>query len=200
MSDFWNNKYSSEEFVYGKDPNVFFKSIIDTLTPGKILIPGAGEGRDAVYAATIGWNVLAFDQSAIGKQKALTYAKEKHVNIAYEVMDALDFDFAKDNYDAIALIYFHLPPSARQQFYTKVKRSLRRDGLIILEAFNPKQIDNSSGGPSDKSMLITADLLKEELASLQILECGEHRIDLHEGKGHSGKADVVRFVGKNIEH
>lgn len=200
MSNFWDNKYSAVEFVYGKNPNAFFKSVIDPLTPGKILVPGAGEGRDAVYAATLGWNVFAFDQSAVGKQKALTLAREKHVRIHYEVLDALDFDFTKDTFDAIALIYFHLPPNVRAQFYSRMKNSLTHNGIIILEAFNPKQINNSSGGPSDKSMMMTSDLLKKEFAYLQILDCGEHQIDLNEGTGHSGKADVVRFVGKNIEH
>ena len=74
---FWNERYAQKEYVYGKAPNAFFKSVIDQLKPGRLLVPGAGEGRDAVYAATLGWQVDAFDSSETGREKALSLAQEK---------------------------------------------------------------------------------------------------------------------------
>lgn len=198
MDNFWDNRYSTGEFVYGKDPNAFFKSVISTIPPGKLLVPAAGEGRDAVYAAKLGWNVFAFDQSVVARQKALKYAKEENVKIQYETKTITDFDFTKDTYNAIALTYFHLPSPAREQFHRSIQSTLNQNGLIILEAFNPKQIGNTSGGPAELSMLMTVDSLRREFSGLQIVECVEEQIILSEGNGHSGKADVVRFIGKKI--
>jgi 2-polyprenyl-3-methyl-5-hydroxy-6-metoxy-1,4-benzoquinol methylase len=198
MDNFWDNRYSTDEFVYGKEPNAFFKSVISTIPPGKLLVPAAGEGRDAVYAAGLGWKVFAFDQSVIARQKALRYAKEENVDIQYETKTITDFDFTVDTYDAIALTYFHLPLPTREIFHRNLQATLNQNGLIILEAFNPKQIGNTSGGPADISMLMTVDSLRREFSGLHIEECVEEQIILSEGNGHSGKADVVRFIGKKI--
>ncbi len=197
MDNYWDTRYSVEEYIYGTKPNAFFKSIIDTLQPGKILVPAAGEGRDAIYAAKLGWEVFAVDQSVVAQQKALQLAQDEHVTINYQVCDILDFDLTQRKYNAIVLNYFHLPPDIRMQFHSKLHSVLLPNGYIILEAFNPKQLNNTSGGPQDGNVLMTADALKQEFSALQILECGEHEIILDEGTHHQGKADIVRFVGKN---
>ena len=56
MKEFWDTRYAEIDFAYGKTPNTFFKDSIDKLTPGKLLLPADGEGRNAVYAATKGWD------------------------------------------------------------------------------------------------------------------------------------------------
>lgn len=194
MQDFWNQRYSESEFAYGTLPNAYFKSVIDTLKPGKLLVPGAGEGRDAVYAATIGWDVFAFDQSEAGKQKALQLAMEKGVSIRYEVMDVQHFA-TNEKFDAIALIFFHLPPAVRQAMHLCMKGWLVPGAHVIMEAFTPSQLQNTSGGPRDLSLLITGEVLANELSYLQLLENAEIQIDLDEGKYHRGRADVVRLHG-----
>ena len=198
MNSFWNSKYSVDHYVYGKCPNAFFKSVIDTLPIGRMFIPAAGEGRDAVYAAALGWDVTAVDQSEVGRQKALRFAEERKVSIRYDTANVFDFDIAGESFDAVALIYFHLSPQDRKRFHSSVHNVLSPNGIVILEAFHPRQIYNSSGGPQDPSMLMTVESLTKEFAGLTILECSEHRITLDEGPGHSGIADVVRLVAKKI--
>ena len=61
--EMWNERYSADEYAYGTSPNEFFRKNIEQLPPGKILLPGDGEGRNAVYAAALGWDVTAFDMS-----------------------------------------------------------------------------------------------------------------------------------------
>ncbi len=92
MKEFWNDRYSSEEFIYGKEPNKFFKSEIDKLLPGKLLLPCEGEGRNAVYAAKLNWTVDAFDQSEKGKEKCEALADENNVSINYTVADAIEIE------------------------------------------------------------------------------------------------------------
>lgn len=195
MMDFWDNRYSQAAYAYGIAPNAYFKSIIDKLPPGKILIPGAGEGRDAVYAARMGWEVHAFDQSVEGKNKASRLSSNAGVYIDYDVLDVRDFH-SQDHYDLVALVYFHLPPLLRKEFHRKVVSMLNPGGHVVLEAFNPNQIGNPSGGPTDVSLLMTSSGLREEFIGLHELENLELKTELNEGLYHVGPADIVRFHGQ----
>lgn len=195
MADFWDERFGAKEYIYGKGPNLFFKATIDKLKPGSILVPGAGEGRDAVYAATIGWKVNAFDQSIKGKEKALMLAKEFHTQINYEILDAANYKASKQQYDAIGLSYFHLPPALRSTFHHELAESLKAGGTLFIEGFNPKQLSNSSGGPKELSLLFTPQMLEKDFAGLTIIQNEELVTELNEGAFHKGKADVIRFVG-----
>ena len=193
---FWDERYAKAEYVFGTDPNVYFKSVIDGLPPGKLLVPGAGEGRDAVFAATLGWKVTAVDMSESGKEKTLALARDKGVEVDYRVADIREVHFDSASFDAIASIFFHLPSAIRQPFHLEVVNWLASGGIFIAEYFNPAQLMNTSGGPKDVDMLSTESALAAELGGLLILENKETKTWLHEGAGHVGQADVVRFVGK----
>lgn len=196
MSSFWDERYAADEYVYGTKPNEYFKSIIDKLPAAKLLVPGAGEGRDAVYAAGLGWDVFAFDASSKGKEKALRLANEQNVTIRYDVKNAVEFDAAADSFDVVALIFFHLPDVARKPFYDKVVKALKPGGIIILESFTPEQLQNSSGGPKELQMLSTSESLKAEFEGLEIEQNIETETILDEGRFHRGKADTVRFLAR----
>ena len=113
---FWNKRYAENETVYGTAPNKFFKLFIDQHKPGTILLPGEGEGRNAVYAAKKGWKVEAFDFSPVAREKALELAKQQKVQINYEVKSIESF-VAEKQYDAVALVYVHLEPVLRAKFH-----------------------------------------------------------------------------------
>lgn len=196
METFWNDRYSREEYVYGKAPNAFFKSVIDQLPPGTLLVPAAGEGRDAVYAATMGWKVKAFDSSSRGREKAAKLTLEFDVSLEYELMDANHFVPDKGRFDAIASIFFHLPPSNRKRFHRKLVSALAPGGRLILEAFHPGQLKHASGGPKDEALLYTADMLLQDFDQLETLKCDMVETTIFEGPLHNGPASVVRYIGK----
>jgi hypothetical protein len=104
MNSFWNDRYSQEAYVYCTAPNQFFKEQIDLLPAGKALFVAEGEGRNAVYAASIGWQSFAFDSSEAAKNKALLLAYDKKVSINYEVADANDVEYEQAAMDLIVLI------------------------------------------------------------------------------------------------
>jgi SAM-dependent methyltransferase len=195
-ASFWNERYSSEEYVFGTEPNEYFKSKIDLIPPGKILVPAAGEGRDAVYAAKLGWEVYAFDMSEVGRQKSLLMSAKINKEIRYDILDVTKFDVQLNEFDAVVISYFHLPDKLRKEFFAKIVLSLKYGGVIILEAFTPKQLFNRSGGPNDIALFLTPEILAMEFNSLDIIENNEHEIVLNEGTGHVGKANVVRFFAR----
>lgn len=197
VTDFWDKRYAEQGYAYGNLPNMFFKSVVDRLPVGDMLIPAAGQGRDAVYAATQGWQVDAFDLSAEGQKAALQLAKQKNVTLNFDLCNAFTFTTNK-KYNAIASIYFHIPPVKRVDFHKKLTTLLAPQGVVIVEAFNKKQIKNNSGGPKDIDMLMSVDELLNDFSALQCIECYETVVNLQEGKYHVGNAEIIRYIGKYV--
>ena len=140
MKETWNQRYSDKEYIYGRMPNDFLKNFIDNEPPGKILLPGDGEGRNAVYAAKKGWQVHAVDYSEIGRQKALSWAAQNNVEIEYEVADLVEWN-ANLSVDCVAIIYAHFNPEYRQKIHHKLIDKLVTGGYFVMEVFSKKQID-----------------------------------------------------------
>lgn len=192
----WNERYSAKEFAYGKEPNIFFAQTIAGKFPGKLLVPAAGEGRDAVHAALLGWNVTAFDMSAEGKRKCDLLAVEAGVQVKFTICDALDFEPDEDGYDLIVLSYFHLPSELRQRIYRQFVEWLKPGGAIVLEAFSKRQLGKASGGPKELDWLFSLEELKKDFSPLDMEVAEEQEIHLSEGVYHQGPAAVIRIIAK----
>ena len=100
----WNDRYSKDEYAYGEQPNNFLREELEKLKPGTILFPAEGEGRNAVFAAQLGWTVSAFDISVEGKNKAFRLAETNKVMIDYHVGDLKTLNYNTGQFDAIALL------------------------------------------------------------------------------------------------
>lgn len=193
-ADFWNENYNREEYIYGTQPNEFFKEQIDKLKVGNVLLPAEGEGRNAVYASMLGWQVTAFDISERGQEKAFKLAKEKNVSIDYHISSVLDFK-PHQQFDVIGLSYAHFPIEIRKQANIHLIEYLKPGGKVIFEAFAKAQLGNTSGGPKNKEMLFSIDEIKDEFQQLKFELLKEETIQLSEGNNHKGKAEVIRFIG-----
>lgn len=198
MKDFWNERYSQPDFVYGTKPNRFFAEQLDHLDPGKIILPADGEGRNAVFAAQKGWDVQAVDYSEFAKKKALKLAEDKNVAINYDLSDLAEYDFGTEVYDAAAFIYVHLPRSIIKEVYANVIKSLRPGAKIIVEVYSANQLGRDSGGPKDERVLYSKQKLRELLSGTNIEWMEEMEITLSEGKYHVGKAMVIRAIAEKV--
>jgi 2-polyprenyl-3-methyl-5-hydroxy-6-metoxy-1,4-benzoquinol methylase len=194
--EMWNANYATDEYIYGKVPNEFFKAELDRLIPGKLLLPAEGEGRNAVYAASKGWDVEAWDQSDEGRKKALNLALETGVSIRYDLGDITMIEIPAMTFDVIALIFVHLNPEKRQDFHRRLVHGLKPGGLIILEAYTTEQLKFSSGGPKNPDMLYSSGLLAEDFAEMDILLNRELQVFQEEGTFHRGEASVVKVVAQ----
>ncbi len=201
MKAFWDQRYSQEGYAYGETPNEYFKQTIDSLTPGKLLMPADGEGRNGVYAAALGWEVDAFDISTEGKRKAEALAGKQNVKINYLVGECTSMSYAKDTFDAIGLIYVHMPALMMSACHGQLIEYLKPGGTIIFEGYSKRHIDYqrtnpSAGGPRDVEMLFDLAQLKRDFPGIEYSHLDEVEIDLQEGEFHAGKAMVIRFLGK----
>jgi hypothetical protein len=197
----WDSRYKEEGYAYGKGPNLFFKEQLQKVTPGSILMPADGEGRNGVFAAQLGWTVTAFDLSEAGKAKALQLANEHHVSIDYTVGDFEYLQFETNAYDAIGLVYAHFPADKKSVYHQKLDTYLKPGGTIIFEAFSKKHValktqNPTVGGPSEIDMLFSMEELLADFKNYDILLLEEQEIFLEEGNYHKGKGAVIRFVGR----
>ena len=197
----WNDRFKEEKYAYGTKPNEYLKEQIQKLKPGRILFAAEGEGRNAVYAAQLGWTVHAFDISIEGKNKALKLAKENNVSIHYRVGQLPDLDYEDEEFDVIALIYAHFPSDIKSNYHKFLDKKTKKGGTIIFEAFGKNHLkyrknDFKVGGPANIDLLFSTKELKSDFENYEILELVEKEIELSEGLYHNGTGSVTRFVGR----
>lgn len=195
MTEFWNERYATVEYAYGTEPNQFLRQILVKIPPGKILFPAEGEGRNAVFAAKLGWDVTAFDVSTEGKKKAEQLASLNEVKINYIIDNFENISLTINSFDCIVLIFAHMTPSKRKDYHQKLISFLKPGGILILEGFSKKQISNNSGGPRDINMLFSKDELRSDFELLSELIITETDYNLNEGSFHQGIASVIRANG-----
>lgn len=199
--EFWDERFSGEEYIYGEEPNEYFKARLLEFLPGEILFAAEGEGRNAVFAAQEAWKVAAFDQSSEAKKKAERLAKKKGVEIEYKVGELPKLGYEEGEFDAVALIYAHFPRNIRSEYHKLLISYLRRDGLVFFEGFSEKhpsyqKTNPQIGGPKDETLLFSMEEIQRDFGELKFIELYEAEVELHEGEYHKGLGSVIRFVAQ----
>lgn len=197
MQEFWDERFDTKEYVYGKHPNSYFKQFIDDTMPGSILLPADGEGRNGVYAALKGWDVTAFDFSEKAKGKAETLASEYGVQLDYFISSIEDFYIDK-KFDAVAVIFLHLPSSIRRQMHQKLINFIKPGGYFVMESFSKRQLKYNTGGPRNINLLYDGQELVEDLQSLELVQYKERLKTIDEGPYHNGKSDVIQLIARKL--
>jgi SAM-dependent methyltransferase len=195
MKDFWNERFAPQVYFYGKAPNQFLIDSAHYLSPSsRILCLGEGEGRNAVYLATLGHQVSAVDLSDEGKKKAELLAQEQHVSLNYIVADLASFDFGDQKWDAIISIFCHLPADIRQLVHQKVFNGLKTGGKFIIQSYNPEQLKFNTGGPKDINMLYTKEILLNDFPSFNWKKLENSMEEIQEGIGHQGMSSLLSGI------
>lgn len=192
---FWNTRYDKDEYLYGTEPNTFLKEHCDLLS-GPVLSLSEGEGRNAVFLASRGLEVVGTDISNVALEKAKKLAESRGVEIKTIVADLNDFTPEENYYGSVVSISAHLPSRVRSRLYPLVERSLKPDGILLLEAYSENQLSRDTGGPKDADMLMTVDKLRLEFPNLEPILLREIDREVSEGEGHTGLASVVQFIAR----
>ncbi len=196
---FWDERFSGDEYAYGTEPSRWLVEQVQHVPPGgRVLSLGEGEGRNAVWLAEHGFSVVAVDGSPVGLEKARRLAVLRSVRIDTVVEDLSRFRPAPSTYDALLLVFVHLAPALRVVVHATGASALKPGGVVILEAFTPRQLAFSSGGPKDPAALYEADAIRADFRGVRwdILE--EVETELDEGVHHRGRAAVLRGVGRRV--
>jgi SAM-dependent methyltransferase len=194
MKEQWDKRYRPDDYIYGTEPNAFFKSWIDQQEPGKILLPAEGEGRNAVYAAKLGWDVRAFDFSYEAKKKAIRLAGKEGVELDYKVLGAQDYR-SDESFDAVALIFAHFGREVKRVLFPRIIEMLKPGGTLLIEVFSLDQYLLDSGGPKNPDMLYDLKEIEIEFAELETKMIKKEEVELQEGSHHQGLSVVIDYIG-----
>ena len=200
-AEMWDQRFSSEEYAYGKEANVWLSERVSQINPppnNRALFPADGEGRNAVWAATIGWNSEVFDLSIVGKQKCHLLAQEHAVSVDYDVDDLALREFSQQSYDLIACSWFHTPSEIRKVHMPRMLHSLKSGGHFVMEGYHTSQMPLQSGGPKSLDLLFDLDevlgeLTGEKAPQMHIIHIAVTSTVLDESELHKGQAMVVRI-------
>ena len=193
----WNERYDTDEFIFGVEPNQYLKSVaLKYLKPGgQVLCVADGEGRNSVWLAQQGYQVDAFDLSPNAIRKAQQLSKQLGVKVEYQLSDCESFDWSENAYDSVVAIFIQFyGPEMRAELFRKMIASLKPGGVLILQGYTPKQLEYKTGGPSQIENLYTEDMVKDLLQSLKIQEMVLTEEVIGEGQAHDGMSALMGVV------
>ena len=193
----WDQRYGEEGFAYGVEPNDFLREQVGAFAPGAaVLCLAEGEGRNAVYLAERGCEVTAVDLSPVGLAKAEKFAAERGASITTVAADLSAYDLGEARWDGVVSVWAHVPPAVRGPLHRRVVRALKPGGVLLLEAYTPKQLEHGTGGPPKAELMMTLAGLREELAGLEIELGREVEREIHEGRYHDGMSATVQLLAR----
>ena len=194
--DRWQERYATDEYRFGTAPNAFLASQAKLLPKsGKALAVADGEGRNGVFLAEHGLDVLSLDFSPNAQAKARKLAAARGVTISVEQADVINWSYPPDAFDVVAAIFFQFAvPPDRDRIFAGIKRTLKRGGLLLLEGYGPKQLEYKTGGPGILENLYTREILEAAFGDFASLDIREYDAELHEGAGHGGMSALVDLV------
>lgn len=192
MTNFWNERFSMKEYMYGKEPNEFVVESAQSLAKGKILCIAEGEGRNAVYLASLGHDVTAWDYAASGLEKTKRLADEKGVVVKTELRDLEEVQWEEEQWDAIVHVFGHFPAEVMDRTLTGIKRALKPGGYYISELYTKEQLHYGTGGPRSEALLSDPKQMLTAFDDYFIKHFHVGEVYREEGLGHTGMAHVVQ--------
>lgn len=200
MSEFerWEARFAAPEYVFGKAPNEFLRSHAHLLVRGwKALAFADGEGRNGVFLAEQGLDVVTLDFSPHAIAKAQALASERGVKLRIERADVFTWNWPPDAFDVVAGIFFQFaPPESRPQLFANIKKTLKPGGLLLIQGYRPEQVDYKTGGPPRRENMYTRKLLLDAFGDFSSLEIREHDSIVDEGAGHKGMSALIDLVAR----
>lgn len=198
-TQFWNERFDKEEFIFGKDPNEYLvEKTHQYLKPkDRVLCIADGEGRNGVWLAKQGMQVIGFDASDIALAKAKKFAQENQVEVDYSFSDTDSFAWQENTYDAVIGIFIQFAdPAMRERIFEQTYKALKPGGIFILQGYTPKQLEYKTGGPSLIEHLYTEELIRDLAKEFRILELISYEKVLSEGPRHTGMSAILGLVAR----
>jgi SAM-dependent methyltransferase len=200
LSEFerWEGRYGVPEYIFGKEPNYFLASCKPLLPrSGKALAVADGEGRNGVWLAEQGLDVLSVDFSPAAQEKARALAKERGVRITFERANVHDWAYPEAEFDVVVEIFTQFSsPTERARKWAGMRKALKPGGLLIIQGYTPKQLEYGTGGPKQLENLYTRAMLEEAFSGFHDMAFVEEEVEIQEGTSHGGMSAVINFTAR----
>jgi SAM-dependent methyltransferase len=194
----WDERYAREDYLFGEEPNAFLRNCRDVVRQHKRALAIAdGEGRNGVWLAAQGLDVLSFDASPVAIGKASRLAAKRGVALRTRVTDIAGFDWSAERFDLVVAIFIQFAaPPLRDSIFAGIREVLEPGGRLILEGYRPEQIAYGTGGPSQPEHLYDRDMLARAFSDFEIEHLQERDVVIEEGSGHSGMSAVIDLIAR----
>ena len=198
---FWDTRYSQDGYIFGEAPNRFVAANADRLRGYRNALAVAdGEGRNGVFLAEQGLDVLSIDASPVGLAKAEKLARKRGVPLTTQCGDIGAYDWPEAAFDVVAAIFIQFaPPAMRDAMFAGMVQTLKPGGMLLLEGYRPEQLGYGTGGPSQLENLYTEELLRDRFAALEIISLESYDAELSEGTAHAGPSALIDLVARKPE-
>jgi cyclopropane fatty-acyl-phospholipid synthase-like methyltransferase len=192
----WETRFRAPGYQFGKEPNAFLKSQAHRLPAGGSALSVAdGEGRNGVWLAEQGLEVLAIDFSPAALEKSRALAAERGVRLRTELADVMNWQWPAHAFDVVAAIFIQVvDPAERPAFFANLKNALKPGGLLLMQSYRPEQLKYGTGGPRDAERLYTRALLETSFGDMAQLEIRERDSVINEGTAHVGMSALIDLV------
>lgn len=194
----WEDRYRVLDYVFGTEPNYFLVSC-KALLPrsGKALAVADGEGRNGIWLAEQGLDVLSLDFSPSAQEKARALAKQRGVTLTIAQADVHTWDYPEAAFDVVVEIFTQFStPAERAKKWAGMRKALKRGGLLIIQGYTPKQLQYGTGGPKQVENLYTRAMLEEAFRDFRDMKIVEEEIEIYEGTSHGGMSAVINLTAR----
>lgn len=164
----WDARYAASGLVWGGGPNRFVAAALTGVPPGRALDLGSGEGRHAIWLASLGWQVTAVDFSEVGVERGRRLATARGVQIDWVRADVLDYRPEAGAFDAVLIAYLHLLPDALAAVLARAARAVATGGCILVVGHDVSNLRDGVGGPQDPALLYTPETITAGLPGLDV--------------------------------
>ncbi len=189
----WQARFAGPDYAFGKAPNYFLQSCRELLPRGgQALAVADGEGRNGVWLAQQGLDVVSLDFSPAAQNKARALAAERGVKVTFVQSDVHVWDYPQASFDVVVEIFAQFSsPAQRAIKWRGMRRALKSGGLLIVQGYTPKQLQYGTGGPKQLENLYTRAMLEQEFGDFRNLKLVEEEREMHEGASHAGMSAVI---------
>ena len=164
----WDKRYAAVENLWAAKPNRFLVAEVADLEPGRALDLACGEGQNAIWLASTGWDVTGVDYSEVAVSKARARAQGDGVRVDFLCDDLVTYEPESGAFDLVLILYLHIPAGERPGVLERAASALAPGGTFVLLGHDTTNLTEGVGGPSDPTLLFTPDEIAAELPGLEI--------------------------------
>lgn len=179
----WDERHAARDPIESHEPDPTLVDEIGSLPPGRALDLGAGDGRNAVWLASQGWQVTAVDFSQVALDRGRGRATASGVEVEWQLANLLEWSPGASRFDLVTLFFIHLPPDERRDVYARAAAAVAPGGTLLIVGHDRTNLADGVGGPQDPDVLFAPGEVAADLAGFRIDRAEAVRRQAPDGRG-----------------
>ena len=179
----WDERHAARQPIESFEPDPTLVDEIGSLRPGRALDLGAGDGRNAIWLASQGWQVTAVDFSQVALDRGRALATARGVRVEWQLADLLEWTPGASRFDLVTLFFIHLPPDERRDVYARAAAAVAPGGTLLIVGHDRTNLADGVGGPQDPTVLFTPGEVAADLAGFRVDQAEVVRRRAPDGRG-----------------